>query len=87
MKTRLRYTVRIVWKLQPESQLTAGTQPRRGAVAVAPLSTVLALGAGLALRAVDAEKLFEVNGDSLIYGGMAKNLLLHGRYALTLASG
>ena len=31
--------------------------------------------------------LFEVNGDSLIYGGLAKNLLLHGRYALTLPSG
>ena len=26
---------------------------------------------------------FEVNGDSLIYGGLAKNLLLHGRYALS----
>ena len=31
--------------------------------------------------------LFEVNGDSLIYGGLAKNLLLHGRFALTLPSG
>jgi len=28
-------------------------------------------------------KFFEVNGDSQLYGGMAKNLLLHGRYALT----
>ena len=33
------------------------------------------------------EELFEVNGDSLIYGGLAKNLLLHGRYALTLPGG
>ncbi len=31
--------------------------------------------------------LFEVNGDSLIYGGLAKNLLLHGRFDLTLPSG
>ncbi len=30
---------------------------------------------------------FEVNGDSLIYGGIAKNLLLHGRYALTVGTG
>ena len=30
---------------------------------------------------------FEVNGDSLIYGGLAKNLLLHGRFDLTLPSG
>jgi hypothetical protein len=34
-----------------------------------------------------AEASFEVNGDSLIYGGLAKNLLLHGRFALTLPSG
>jgi hypothetical protein len=31
--------------------------------------------------------LFEVNGDTLIYGGIAKNLLLHGRYALSGAHG
>ncbi|MGA3081194.1 MAG: glycosyltransferase family 39 protein [Terracidiphilus sp.] len=30
---------------------------------------------------------FEVNGDSLIYGGLAKNLLLHGRYAFTGGGG
>jgi hypothetical protein len=30
---------------------------------------------------------FEVSGDALIYGGLAKNLLLHGRYALTVAGG
>ena len=32
-------------------------------------------------------KFFQANGDTLVYGGIAKNLLLHGRYALTLASG
>ena len=39
--------------------------------------------AGLALRLWMLRKFFEVNGDTLIYGGLAKNLLLHGRYALT----
>jgi hypothetical protein len=30
---------------------------------------------------------FEVTGDALIYGGIAKNLVLHGRYALTVGTG
>jgi hypothetical protein len=30
---------------------------------------------------------FEVTGDALIYGGIAKNLALHGRYALTVGTG
>jgi hypothetical protein len=51
------------------------------------LSIVLALLAGLALRLWMLQNVFEVNGDSLIYGGLAKNLLLHGRYALTLPNG
>jgi hypothetical protein len=46
------------------------------------LTVALALAAGLALRLWMLGKLFQVNGDSLIYGGIAKNLLLHGRYAL-----
>jgi hypothetical protein len=32
-------------------------------------------------------KFFEVSGDSQLYGGMAKNLLLHGRYAVSDESG
>ena len=32
-------------------------------------------------------KFFEVNGDSQLYGGMAKNLLLHGAYAVTDGNG
>jgi hypothetical protein len=32
-------------------------------------------------------KFFEVNGDSLVYGELAKNLLRYGRYAQTQASG
>jgi hypothetical protein len=47
----------------------------------------LALAAGLALRLWMLGKLFDVNGDMLIYGDLAKNLLLHGQYALTLPSG
>ena len=47
----------------------------------------MALAAGLVLRLWLFKKLFEVNGDALIYGGVAKNLLLHGRYALNGAGG
>ena len=54
----------------------------RGAVSVA-----LPLAAGLALRIWMLKWLFEVNGDSLIYGGVAKNLLQHGSFALTLPNG
>ncbi len=50
-------------------------------------ATVPALGAGFALRAWMLSKFFQANGDTLVYGGIAKNLLLHGRYALTLGSG
>jgi hypothetical protein len=46
-----------------------------------------ALAAGLALRLWMLRKLFEASGDTLIYGDLAKNLLLHGRYAMTLPSG
>lgn len=48
---------------------------------------VLPLAAGLALRLWALKELFLVNGDSLIYGGLAKNLLLHARYALTTPAG
>jgi hypothetical protein len=47
----------------------------------------LALAAGLALRLWMLKSFFLVNGDALIYGGLAKNLLLHGRYALNGAHG
>ena len=46
-----------------------------------------ALALGLGLRIWLLKTLFEVNGDALIYGGLAKNLLLHGRYALTAPNG
>jgi hypothetical protein len=51
------------------------------------LSIALALIGGLALRLWMLKDLFEVNGDSLVYGCLAKNLLLHGHYALNLDSG
>ena len=53
----------------------------------AALPAVLPLAAGLALRLWMLKRLFQVNGDTLIYGDLAKNLLLHGRFALTLPSG
>jgi|SRR5271157_97534 len=54
---------------------------------VRALPAGLALAAGAVLRVWMLKKLFEVNGDALIYGGLAKNLLLHGQYGLTVASG
>ncbi len=73
----------------PESQLQQphGTRVGPSLTSAALLSAALALLAGLALRAWMLLRLFEVDGDSLIYGGIAKNLLLHGRYALTLGNG
>jgi hypothetical protein len=47
----------------------------------------LPLAAGLALRLWALRICFEAQVDSLIYGGIAKNLLLHGRYALNGAGG
>jgi hypothetical protein len=48
---------------------------------------LLALTGGLALRVWMLRRVFQVNGDSLIYGDLARNLLLHGRFALTLPRG
>lgn len=71
-----------------ESQLTARVHlAERGGQGRAGLNVALALAAGLALRLWTLRNVFEVNGDSLIYGGLAKNLLLHGQFDLTLPSG
>src|SRR3954452_1730977 len=51
------------------------------------LSVVAALVAGGVLRVWMLRKFFEVSGDSQLYGGMARNLLLHGQYALSDAHG
>ncbi|MDE3186292.1 MAG: hypothetical protein KGM96_02060 [Acidobacteriota bacterium] len=58
-------------------------RPAAGSVRFA-VSAALALLAGGLLRAWMFQQYFEVNGDSLLYGGIAKNLLEHGRYALTV---
>jgi hypothetical protein len=70
---------------EPLSQsMELRTAPRQVAASV---SVVLALAAGGLLRAWMLGKFFEANGDTLVYGGIARNLLWHGRYALTLGSG
>ncbi len=46
-------------------------------------SFVAALASGLALRWWFFKALFAANGDSLVYGEIAENLLQHGRYALS----
>ncbi|MGD0680970.1 MAG: hypothetical protein ABR990_02875 [Terracidiphilus sp.] len=69
----------------PKSQSTACCRiriPLAGA-----LSVLLALASGLALRLWMLKQFFNLNGDPLIYGDLAKNLLLHGSYALTGGGG
>ena len=61
--------------------LTKGNKVR------AALSIFPAVLAGGLLRLWMLKHIFEVTGDSLIYGGIAKNLLLSGRYALTVGTG
>jgi hypothetical protein len=69
----------------PESQLPV---PRPASVRLyAALSVTLALAAGLGLRLWMLKQFFNIEGDPLVYGGLAKNLLLTGRYALTAPSG
>jgi hypothetical protein len=48
---------------------------------------VLALASGLAMRLWMLKQFIELDGDPLVYGGLAKNLLLHGRYAFTGSGG
>lgn len=71
-----------------ESQLAAQSpQVKRLGRGIPGLAIAPALLAGLALRLWMLRNVFEVNGDSLIYGGLAKNILLHGIYGLTTGSG
>ncbi|HEY1901184.1 MAG TPA: glycosyltransferase family 39 protein [Terracidiphilus sp.] len=51
------------------------------------LSVTLALASGAFMRVLMLKALPQVTGDTLLYGNMAKNLLLHGRYAITDGSG
>ncbi|MGO9936616.1 MAG: glycosyltransferase family 39 protein [Terracidiphilus sp.] len=50
-------------------------------------SMVSAILAGGLLRAWMFRHFFETSGDTQVYGDIAKNLLVHGRYALTVGSG
>jgi hypothetical protein len=51
------------------------------------LSIALALAAGLLLRLWMMKKHYQVNYDSLVYGGIAKHLLQQGSYLITRPSG
>jgi hypothetical protein len=51
------------------------------------VSGVLALAGGLALRVWMLRAFPQVAGDTLVYGNLAKNLLLHGQFAITDGSG
>ena len=53
----------------------------------AVVSACAALASGLVLRIWMLNKLFEVNGDSELYGSMAKSLLRFGRYAVNDQTG
>ena len=48
---------------------------------------ILAPAAGAILRFWMFRHFCETNGDTAVYGDIARNVLLHGRYALTLGSG
>lgn len=65
----------------------AGKDAGAGRNARAALVFGLALAAGLGLRLAMLAKVFQVQGDSLIYGSIAKNLLQHGVYAYTGETG
>jgi len=68
--------------MEPATQSQSTAPSRISATVRQALPAAVPLVAGLMLRLVLLRQFFEVSGDSLIYGGLAKNLLLHGRYAL-----
>lgn len=80
---------------QSKQPVTAGNQVRESVPSITVFRLtpreiiwiLLALLAGALLRIWMLEHYFEVTGDSLIYGGIAKNLLISGRYALTVGTG
>jgi hypothetical protein len=51
------------------------------------LSVGLALTGGMAMRLWMLKDLPQISPDTLVYGGMAKNLLLHGQFAITGSDG
>jgi hypothetical protein len=74
-----------------ESQLTrlntTGVSQKPAWVLSRMWPAALALAAGAALRLWMLKAIPQVEGDTLIYGGLAKNMLLHGQYAITDGSG
>jgi hypothetical protein len=50
-------------------------------------AAALALAVGAALRLWMLKQFPQIDGDTLVYGGLGKNMLLHGRFALTDGSG
>jgi len=76
-------TNRMETALHSQSTTCSGRRfPVAGAVSV-----LLALALGLALRLWMLKEFFNLDGDPLIYGDLAKNLLLHGSYAQTEGGG
>ncbi|MGO9338518.1 MAG: hypothetical protein ACLPY1_13540 [Terracidiphilus sp.] len=51
------------------------------------LSVALALAGGAWMRLGMLKALPQISGDTLLYGGIAKNMLLHGQFAITDGSG
>src|SRR5208282_6543663 len=51
------------------------------------VSVALALAGGAWMRLWMLKALPQISGDTLLYGGMAKNLLLHGQFSITDGSG
>jgi len=73
--------------------MEAASQSQSKAARTAPLRLrarvpmAAALLAGALLRIWMFQRFLETNGDTAVYGDIARNVLLHGRYALTLGSG
>src|ERR1700740_803845 len=66
------------------ASLSQSSAPRPIAASAKSLTSVaLALLAGGVLRIWMFRNFFQTNGDTLVYGGIAKNLLLHGRSELS----
>ena len=63
-----------------ESQLTAMGRPIEGKWS--RLSVVLAVSAGACMRLWLLKALPQMSPDTVLYGSMARNLLLHGQFAI-----
>ena len=72
---------------QSQSQLPQQASPRDSGPVRLALLLAPPLAIGLLLRLWMLKHPFQVNGDALIYGDIAKNLLLHGHYAFSGANG